>query len=153
MSSITVIKRNPRGEETWRYAGEILERGPDHVLLEARFNRPDLPFMDTVFKNNDRFVETFYTGHWYNVFEVHDRDDDQIKGWYCNIGLPAVIEADDRISYVDLALDLWVTPDGKQSVLDRDEFDALALDGDVRAAALAALKELQGRFDAHRPPR
>ena len=43
-TEIVVRKCNLRGQETWRYSGRILERGRRSVLLEARFNRPDLPF-------------------------------------------------------------------------------------------------------------
>ena len=80
MDPINVWKRNLRNEITWRYAGEIIERGADFVRLEARFNRDDMPFMGITLKKNDRFVETFFTENWYNIFEIHDRDDDQIKG-------------------------------------------------------------------------
>ncbi len=141
--SITVIKRNLAGEETWRYTGLILRREPHALILEARFNRPDTPFQGILLKKNDRFVETYYTDRWYNVYEIHDRDDDRIKGWYCNIGQPAILEAEDRLSYVDLALDLWVLPDLKQVVLDEDEFAALDLEPETRSHALVALEELR----------
>jgi len=72
-------------------------------------------------------VEVYYTDRFYNIFEIHDRDDRYLKGWYCNVGPPAVMEADNRLSYVDLALDLWVVPDGVQTELDEDEFAALDL--------------------------
>ena len=83
---------------------------------------------------------------WYNILEIHDREDDRLKGWYCNIGKPAVMEAGNKISYVDLALDLWVAPDGTQTVLDEDEFAALDLDDETRSKARAALAELQALF-------
>jgi len=143
---ITVIKRNPAGEEIWRYNGRILERGPDFVRLEARFNRPDLPFMGVTLKQGDSFLETYYTDRWYNIFEIRDRDDGRTKGWYCNVSCPAVLEAEDRLSYVDLALDLWVAVDGTATVLDEDEFAALDLDAETAARARAALAELLGRF-------
>jgi predicted RNA-binding protein associated with RNAse of E/G family len=144
---ITVRKRNEKGLVIWEYSGEVLERGKDFVRLEARFNRVDMPFQGIVLKQNDRFVETFYTRRWYNVFEIHDRDDDAIKGWYCNVGHPAVWDALDAISYIDLALDLWVTPDGRQTVLDEDEFDALGLDELTRIRARDALAELRMQFE------
>lgn len=149
---ITVFKRNLAGEVTWQYTGQLLRREPEAVLLEARFNLPDTPFMGTLLKKNDRFVETFFTGRWYNIFEIHDREDDRIKGWYCNIGYPAVLEADDRLSYVDLALDLWVAPDGKQTVLDEDEFAALDLDATTRSKAREELEELQRLFSENKKP-
>ncbi len=149
---ITVFKRNLAGKVTWQYSGSILRSEPNFVLLEARFNLPDTPFMDNFLKNNDRFVEVFYTDRWYNIFEMHDRDDDRVKGWYCNVGRPAVLEADDRLSYVDLALDLWVAPDGTQTVLDEDEFAALDLDAETRQQARAALDELQKLFADNKNP-
>jgi predicted RNA-binding protein associated with RNAse of E/G family len=103
-------------------------------------------------KNNDRFVEIFYTDRWYIIFEIHDRDDDRVKGWFCNVTRPAVLEADDRLSYVDLALDLWVAPDGTQMVLDEDEFAALDLDVETRHQAGAALVELQKLFAEYKNP-
>lgn len=148
---IRVEKRNPRGELTWQYEGRVLRREPNAVVLEAFFNRPDMPFVDTVFKRNDRFVEIFYTDRWYNVFEIHDRDDDRLKGWYCNVGRPAVV-GPDSVSYVDLALDLWVSPDGAQTVLDEDEFEALEIEAQERAAARSALRELQTAFRTKKPP-
>jgi uncharacterized protein len=143
---ITVHKRNAAGEITWSYTGRILARGDDFVRLEARFNRQDTPFQGIVIKHNDRFVETFFTDHWYNIFEMHDRDDDQIKGWYCNVGKPVVWDAPDSISYIDLALDLWVAADGSQTVLDEDEFEALALDEKTRQQALEGLLALKALF-------
>lgn len=153
MSAISVIKRDAEGRETWRYTGKILERGENFVRLEARFNREqDYPFQGTVLRVNDRFVETFYTDRWYNIFEIHDRDDDRIKGWYCNVGRPAVWEAEDTISYVDLALDLWVSAAGRKEFLDWDEYARLRLDAATRVRVREALYELTALFESQRPP-
>jgi hypothetical protein len=145
MTPITVIKRNPAGQETFRYSGEVLERLPNQVRLVAFFNRPDLPFHGIVLGQGDRFVETYYTDRWYNIFEIYDRADDTLKGWYCNIGCPAEV-GEDTISYIDLALDLLVFPDGRQIVLDEDEFARLDLPPDVREKSKASLDELQSIF-------
>ncbi|MBM3151781.1 MAG: DUF402 domain-containing protein [Chloroflexi bacterium] len=142
---VTVSKLSLDGTIAWQYEGRVLRREPDAVALEALFDHPDTPFQGTLLKQGDRFVETFYTGRWYNIFEIHDRDDGQVKGWYCNIGRPAVV-SEGSVSYVDLALDLWVSTDGKQTVLDEDEFDGLELDEAARRQACAALAELQQAF-------
>ncbi len=149
--AIRVLKCDLNGKVTWQYEGRILEKESNHVVLEAFFNRPDLPFLDTVFKQNDRFVETFYNDRWYNIFEIHDRQDDGLKGWYCNIGRPAVI-SQATVSYVDLALDLWVSPEGRQTVLDQEEFEALQLNPEEREQAWNALTQLQVLFQSKRPP-
>lgn len=143
--SMVVIKRNTAREETWRYTGKVLELRPNAVLLQASFNRDDISFHGMLLGKGDRFVEIFYTDRWYNIFEIHDRADDMLKGWYCNICLPAEIE-DGQVAYVDLAIDLLVYPDGRQLVLDEDEFAALDLDEDTRIRAREALGELQALF-------
>jgi protein associated with RNAse G/E len=105
-----------------------------------------MPFMGITLKRGDRFMETFYTDRWYNIFEIYDRDDGALKGWYCNVSRPALFEGDNCLSYVDLALDLWVAADGTQTVLDEDEFAELELERDIRMKALAALEELKSHF-------
>lgn len=152
MNPINVIKRNASGEEVFRYTGVVLRQEPGTVILEARFNRADLPFMETILRKGDRFIEVYYTDRWYNIYQIRDRDDNHIKGWYCNIGRPAVLEAEDLISYIDLALDLWVAPDGKQTVLDEEEFLSLPLDEETRHKSRFALEELQKLFRENRYP-
>jgi hypothetical protein len=104
-----------------------------------------------IFKKGDRFVEYYYSNRWYNIFAIYDRDDGKLKGWYCNIGKPAVIE-DHVVSYADLALDLWVSVDGKQTVLDQDEFEALDLNDELRRSALCGLEDLKKLFLNNKPP-
>lgn len=148
---IKVQKKNPSGEVTYEYEGTLLSRDEHTIVLEALFDRADMPFMEVVFKTGDRFVEYYYTDRWYNIFAVHDRDDGKLKGWYCNIGQPAVSE-DGIVSYIDLALDLWVSTSGQQSVLDKDEFEALNLEEELRVGALRGLEELKQLFLNGKPP-
>lgn len=140
---ITVVKLNLQHAETWRYGGRVLKWADNSILIEARFNREDLPFHGITLGENDRFVERYYTDRWYNIFAIHDRDDDHLKGWYCNVTLPAEITSG-RIAYVDLALDLLVFPGGRRLTLDEDEFANLPIDGPTRQKALDSLAELEG---------
>ena len=146
-----ILKKNLADEVTWQYEGVVLSRKENEITLEALFNRDDMPFMDIVLKRNDRFVETFYSDRWHNIFEIYDRDDGKFKGWYCNIGKPAIIE-DDFVSYVDLALDLWVSADGRQTVLDEDELEELNLDDELKQKVYDGLKELQDVLKTKSPP-
>lgn len=151
MTDVNVLKRDLNGEVTWKYEGRVLERESNCVVLEAFFDRDDMLFMDVVLKHGDRFVETFCSDRWYNVFEIYDRDDGKFKGWYCNVGYPALFDKD-TVSYVDLALDLWVAADGTQTVLDEDEFLELSIDVMTRAQAISALEELKRKFANKKPP-
>jgi len=148
---IKVQKKNPAGEVTYEYEGILLSHAENSITLEALFDREDMPFMDIVLKKGDRFVEHYYSDRWYNVLAVYDRDNGELKGWYCNIGEPAVIE-DGLVSYVDLALDLWVSANGKQTVLDEDEFEKLDLNEELSARALSGLNELKLLFKNNKPP-
>ncbi len=148
---IKVQKKNPTGEVTYEYEGALLRRDEHSIVLEALFDRADMPFMDVVFKTGDRFIEYYYADRWYNIFVVYDRDDGNLKGWYCNIGKPAVFE-NGTVSYVDLALDLWVSTSGEQNVLDEDEFEALGLNEELRMGALKGLEELKQLFLNDKPP-
>lgn len=148
---IKVQKKNPTGEVTYEYEGVLLSRDENSITLEAFFDREDMPFMGIVLKKGDRFVEHYYTDRWYNIFAVYDRDNGKLKGWYCNVGQPAVIE-DGIVWYVDLALDLWVSASGKQTVLDEDEFEKLDLNEELSAGALGGLNKLKLRFKNDKPP-
>lgn len=152
MPVMKILKKNLAEETTWQYEGEVLNRGDNFITVEAFFNRDDMPFQEILLKRNDRFVETFFTDKWYNIFEIYDRDDGSLKGWYCNITKPALIEAD-SVSYVDLALDLWVSPDGTRKVLDEDELEELGLDVEIKQKVFAGLHELEQYFESKNPPR
>jgi protein associated with RNAse G/E len=148
---IKVQKKNPAGAVTYEYEGTLLSQDEYSIVLEAFFDRADMPFMDVVFKTGDRFVEYYYKERWYNIFVVYDRDDRRLKGWYCNIGQPAIFE-DSVVSYIDLALDLWVSITGQQTVLDEDEFEALELDEESRMRALRGSDDLKQLFLNGKPP-
>lgn len=138
---VIVIKLNTEREETWRYEGRILSQRPQTMLIEARFNRSTLLFHGITLQENDRFLERYYSNRWYNLFEIHDREDDALKGWYCNVTTPAEF-SNGKIAYIDLALDVLVYPDGKYLILDEDEFRALALPLQQQTKAWEALDTL-----------
>jgi uncharacterized protein len=140
--TLNVLKLDVNGRETWRYPAKILRQDGSSVTIEAFFNRPDLDFHGILFGQGDRFIETYYSDRWYNIFEIHAREDDRLRGWYCNVTRPAAITPE-AISYVDLALDLLVYPDGKQLVLDEDEFAALQISDEEKQRARHALAELK----------
>jgi hypothetical protein len=142
---IIVIKRDHQGKEVWRYEGQILYSTPWGVLLEALFNRDDLPFHGLIFKHHDRFEELYLHDRWFNIFAIHDKDTKELKAWYCNVTRPAIFESK-RLMYDDLALDLLVFPTGRQIVLDQDEFEQLSLSDQEIVFAKKGLKELQELF-------
>ena len=150
-SVITVLKLNERGVEVFRYSGTLVGKQGTSLTLEAYFERSDIQFFGLTFREGDRFIETYYSDRWFNIFEIHDAGDDHLKGWYCNITRPARIDQG-HIYAEDLALDLLVYPDGRVQVLDEDEFEEIALGESDRKNALSALEELKQRDKTRKWP-
>ncbi len=131
------------GSASYRWEGHQLERHPDWLLFSAVFTHDYRDLGYVVFERGDVFYEYYYFERWYNVFQIYSAAG-QLKGWYCNVTAPARV-SDGVLTFVDLALDLFVYPDGRFLVLDQEEFDELAAGtygrDDVEAAK-GALVEL-----------
>ncbi len=141
MLSITINKLDLNHNLMWSYSGHVIDRSDHAIKLEARFNRNTSDAGYVVFEKGDRFVEYFFSDRWYNIFEIHSVKDDHLKGWYCNIAKPAEFK-EDAIDQVDLALDIWINPDGTTLLLDEDEFADLKLDEATHQRARQAVQEL-----------
>ncbi|MDX2138182.1 MAG: DUF402 domain-containing protein [Chloroflexota bacterium] len=142
MSEITVEKRDHRGQFLFRYSGTVVERTPTSVCLVATFGRDDVDAGYVVFRKGDTMTEWFFSDRWFNIFRLQDVHDGKLKGWYCNITRPAVIS--ETLVYADdLALDVFVSPQGAMMVLDEDEFAALELTTEDAAGARAAVESLR----------
>ncbi len=133
------------------YSGTVITRGATWVCVKAPFEHSDKDAGYVVFRRGDTFVEWHYSDRWYNVFELHDVDDDHLKGWYCNITRPAII-TDDLIRADDLALDVFVSPARDILVLDEDEFAALDLSPEERQAAWDAVAAIRQAVADHAAP-
>ena len=143
--AVTVRKLSSAGAPVFAYPGVIAEALPNGVRLDASWTRDEMALGYTTFAPGDHFIEWFFADRWYNIMEVRQVHEagERLKGWYCNISYPAEF-AVASVSYRDLALDLWVAPDGAQMTLDEDEFAAdPAIDAPARTAALAALEQLR----------
>jgi len=145
---ILVRKLNYEERETWRWSGSMVERRNGMMVIDALFNAPprDLGYMKL--EGTDLFHEFYYSDRWFNIFQVFGADG-TMKGWYCNICKPARI-GDRQIDFVDMVLDVFVYPDGRSLVLDREEFEekrAIYTPEDARRAeeAVAQLLEMVRR--------
>jgi len=151
VTKITVHKLDARGREVWTYTGKALRRSPSSVTLEAIFDREDDDLAGLQLRRGDRFLETFYADRWYSVFSISDALDGRFKGWYCNLSRPARFEATEILAE-DLALDLIVFPDGRQVVLDADEYEGLGLVPEERVQVDRAMEELRELAFRKSPP-
>jgi uncharacterized protein len=144
---VTIIKLDGSGEEAWRWQADVLQHTSTALLAEARFDYKEdvITFHGITLRKGDPFIEFYSTRHNYNIFEMHGQEENQLKGWYCNITRPAIITPN-IVTFEDLALDLLVLPDGRQIVLDEDEFAELNLSPTEAQTAVDALQELKAIF-------
>lgn len=139
--SITVYKLDEKGRDVWQYAARVLACHKSSIRLEAFFDRPRVDIGPVTFEKGDRFVETFYSDRWYNVFAVYGRETGRFKGWYCNICRPAEI-GQQSVRCEDLALDVWVAAHGEITVLDEEVFSTSEIPDVERDKAEEALQEV-----------
>jgi hypothetical protein len=145
MKILTVVKLDHQGREVNRYPGKFLLHTEEKIVLETHFNGEDIDVGGIVFHVGVSFHESYYFRRWYNIFKIYERDNGQIKGWYCNVSYPVEMNGDE-VCYRDLAIDLLVFPDGRQIVLDEDEFEEIQIPKADKDKAMAALRELQVKF-------
>jgi predicted RNA-binding protein associated with RNAse of E/G family len=150
MDHITVRKLDHNGHEVISYPGDVLQRSTDAIVLRAVWDGEPVDLGFVVLELGDRWTETFYSDRWYNILEIR-ASEGRLKGWYCNVTRPAQITRDE-VAAEDLALDLWVEPDGSMQVLDEDEFAELDLSPEEREAAQEALRLLRAMVAQEVPP-
>jgi predicted RNA-binding protein associated with RNAse of E/G family len=101
-----------------------------------------------------------FKGQPYDIGRFY-RPDGSWTGYYVDILDPVQWDEDNPHSIeplVDLALDLWIAPDGSYQVLDEDEFELVVINGDLTSAqashARSTLADLVSRVeDGSFPPR
>ncbi|MFB7396749.1 DUF402 domain-containing protein [Streptomyces sp. NPDC056191] len=134
------------GRTKIRYPAEVLTEDGARLSVRAQWAADGVRDFGFVrFEPGDVFVEHYWSDRWFTVKEVWSADG-ALKGWYCDITRPAVIDGSEVV-IEDLDLDLWVSADGSEVLrLDEDEFAASGLtasDPEAAACAVVALDELE----------
>ena len=66
-------------------------------------------------------TEWYWSDRWFSVFRFTEPSG-ALRNYYCNINTPVRLEGE-RLSFVDLDVDVLVAPDFTYRVLDEDEFE------------------------------
>ena len=151
MTPFRVIKRDAQGNDQLSYSGRLCQRNERFICIEAVFTLPDRDLGYIHLRRGDVFREWFYRGRWFNIFRVQDAASGKVKGWYCNITRPAIIEPH-QAAADDLGLDVFVWPDGRTLLLDEDEFARLNLLPSEQQAAWKAVDAINAMVRGRRPP-
>ena len=114
------LKYDGRVHREWR--AELLRAEESLIVVEGVFEEEVRhPLLGTIGAGTVS-TEYYWRDRWYSVFRFREPAGG-LRNYYCNINTPARLE-DDRLTFVDLDIDVLVAPDFSLRVLDEDEFDA-----------------------------
>ncbi|HWI50518.1 MAG TPA: DUF402 domain-containing protein [Symbiobacteriaceae bacterium] len=115
---------------TYKYGGvphyefpvQLVSRTPKLWIVRGKYGRKFVHHTKGItFTIPNDSLEFYWTGRWYTI--ALDISGGLGQGYYCNINLPPLLQGD-RVEWVDLDLDVLVTPDLQWRVVDEDEFAA-----------------------------
>ena len=139
---LRVQKINRDGSVKIEYTGTLRERTDEFISIDTGWSREPLDLGYVLFEQDDIWVETFYFQRCFNIFRIGDSGG-FLKGFYANVTLPPEV-SEGLIRWKDLAIDIWVRPDGSFLVLDEDEFEEMGPTEEERRIARRAVKEIIG---------
>jgi hypothetical protein len=147
---LTVTKVDAAGQPVVSYPGVLVYADDEVWAVRTRWEEPPWQVGTLTLATGGIMLERYYPGRWFNIMDLYSPVG-VLLGWYCNITRPVEITPQ-AICWCDLALDLLVLPDGSDLVLDRDEYEALALPAPEREQAEAALMTLRAWARTRRHP-
>lgn len=151
---VTVKKLDPFGKSLGSWNGKVIKSNNDLTVIESIYRYKNLDLEYLILKIGDIFTEYYFKNKWFNIFEIRGGKDNHLKGWYCNITEPPKI-SDNEIIWTDLLLDIFISPEGKITVTDEDEFERLNLkekDKDSWKNSIKAKDEIIRMFKLKKEP-
>lgn len=118
---VTVESRKFDGKihRTWK--AKLLNSEANLIILDGVFeleiSHPSLGLIDI----GTRSIEYYWLDRWYSVFSFY-QPDGTFRNYYCNINLPPEFDGE-ILTFIDLDLDILVSPDMSFIVLDEEEFE------------------------------
>ncbi len=143
MKTVNVIYKH-LPDRVQRYPQVLLHECDEAIVSLDRLMpyKPIVAEGSVLVERGDFAVWFIFPNAWYDTGVVYDSIG-RFKGYYCDI-LKPVERRPDGYETTDLFLDLWVFPDGRYVVLDREEFDEALKQGWLaKPVAERAENELQ----------
>ena len=150
-SVVAITKLDHTGRALLTYTGELEQASADEIIVRCIWTRPQAVTVGFLtFAAGDVLREYYYRYEWFNIFKLYTGSG-RLKGWYCNLAEPVTL-TDSLILWRDLALDLLISPDGEQLVMDEDEFEALQPSEALRRTSREVLATLRRWVMEGHPP-
>lgn len=146
------LKDDGRVHRVWR--ARLVRAEGSLVVVEGEFAERIEHAQLGVIARGTVSTEYFWTDRWYNVFRFREPAG-ALRNYYCNINRPAAFDGR-HLTFVDLDVDVLVSPDFTYRVLDEDEFAANAArygySREVRERVSRALAELREMIERREFP-
>lgn len=150
--AVHVMKYDGALHRRWR--AKLLRREASLLILDAAFEEEVRHAQIGLIRRGTVSIEYYWLDRWYNVFRFLEPDG-SLRSFYCNVNMPPEFDGS-TLSYVDLDMDILVSPDLSYEILDLDEFELNAerykYPAEVLSGARRALEELQSKIEARRFP-
>jgi len=112
------------GVEYRRWNARLARRDDSLLVLDAEFEVEVQHEMLGTIARGTKTIEYYWFDRWFNVFRCLKPDGETLL-YYCNVNLPpSLYEA--VLSYVDLDIDILVSPNLSYEILDLEEFESNA---------------------------
>lgn len=143
-NQVVVSVRKYDGLEHRRWPARIAKTEGPLLVLDAVFDEEIEHDLLGTISLGTVSTEYYWLDRWYNVFRFSDPDG-KLKNFYCNINQPPVFDGH-VLSYIDLDIDVLVTPGLTYKILDVEDFEENAkryqYPDDVQVNARRALTEV-----------
>jgi predicted RNA-binding protein associated with RNAse of E/G family len=115
--TIQEVKRNlDKPDQT--FLCRLLHREMGYVVLDYTTDRP-YAAGETIIPSGSRTIGHYWAGAGYILWEMFGSEG-SLLGYYIHFCRGPIVE-DTLVEYTDLILDLWVDPDGTETLLDEDD--------------------------------
>jgi hypothetical protein len=149
---VRVMKYDGTLHRRWR--AERARSEGSLLILDAVFDEEVRHAQLGVIRRGTVSIEYYWLDRWYNVFRFLELDG-RVRNFYCNVNMPPQFDGR-TLAYVDLDMDIVVSPSLSYEILDLDEFEVNAkryqYPVDVQTRAHEALDELVSLIKAREFP-
>lgn len=132
------------GTEHRRWAAQLTSVQDSMIVVTGSFETEvNHPFLGRI-ERGTVSVEHYWTDRWYSVFRFTEPGG-ELRNYYCNVNAPTNFDGQ-VLTFVDLDIDILVTPELTYSILDEEEFAEnvlrLKYPLEVQRSVRAAIDEL-----------
>ncbi len=154
MLEVTIRVMKFDGTEYRRWRAQLMRQTGALLIFYAAFEEEVQHSKLGLIGRGTVSIEYYWLDRWYNVFRFLEPDG-RLRNFYCNVNMPPVFDGR-TLTYVDLDIDVVVSPGLSYEILDMEEFEMNAekykYPEDVQRRAHAALHELLSLIESGQFP-